>query len=69
MREALLDDAKGAIDEAEKLAQGFQKDLAQEESSARAFNERGWGAGSSVARLSADIWAEVSFSTIFHESR
>ena len=63
MREALLDDAKGAIDEAEKLAQGFQTDLAQEESSARAFNERGWGAGSSVARLSADIWAEVSFSS------
>lgn len=60
LREELLDDAKGAIDEAEKLAQGFQTDLAQEESSARAFNERGWGAGSSVARLWADVWAEVS---------
>jgi len=67
MREELLDDAKGAIDEAEKLAQGFQADLAQEESSARAFNERGWGAGSSVARLWADMWAEVSPLSDFHD--
>ncbi|GAB7347864.1 hypothetical protein MBLNU459_g5394t1 [Dothideomycetes sp. NU459] len=58
MRAELLEDAEGAMNEAQKLAEGFQQELAKEDSSARAFDERGWGGGKSVNRLWADIWAE-----------
>lgn len=60
LRAELLEDAEGAMNEAQKLAEGFQQELAKEESSAKAFDERGWGGGKSVNRLWADVWAEVS---------
>lgn len=60
IRSELLEDADGAIDEAHKLVEGFHQELAKEESSARAFDERGWGGGKSVNRLWADVYAEVS---------
>ena len=63
LRAELFEDAKGAVDEAQKLVKGFESDLAREESSARAFDERGWGSGKSVGRLWGDVWAEVSFHT------
>lgn len=53
-------DADGAVEEAAKLVEGFQAEVAKEESSARAFDERGWGCGRSVNRLWADVWCEVS---------
>ena len=34
--------------------------MAKQDSSARAFDERGWGAGRSVGRLWGDVWAQVS---------
>ncbi|THV90219.1 hypothetical protein D6D27_05985 [Aureobasidium pullulans] len=57
-RGEFFDDAEGAIDEAHKLAERFQHAVAKEDSSARAFDERGWGGGRSVNRLWADVWAE-----------
>lgn len=63
MRSSLFDDAEGAINEAHKLAEIFQQELAKESSSARAFDERGWGCGKSVNRLWADVFAEVSSET------
>lgn len=59
-RALLHEDAEGAIDEAHKLAGNFQLDVAREESSAKAFDELGWGGGKSVNRLWGDVWAEVS---------
>lgn len=67
IRAELLEDAEGAITEAQKLAEGFQQELAKEDSSARAFDERGWGGGKSVNRLWADVWAEVSRDILVNE--
>jgi tetratricopeptide (TPR) repeat protein len=54
-----FEDAEGAIDEAHKLAEDFQHAVAREDSSAKAFDEKGWGGGRSANRLWADVWAEV----------
>lgn len=54
-RAALFEDAKGAVDEAFKLADNLEQEVAQESSSARFFSERGWGGGKSVEEL----WAEI----------
>ncbi|KAL2350579.1 hypothetical protein BJ546DRAFT_858106, partial [Cryomyces antarcticus] len=57
-RAAMFEDARGAIDEAEKLIQKFEVEVSQESSSSRAFSEEGWGGGSSVETLWARVWAE-----------
>ncbi|KAK7534322.1 filamentation protein-like protein [Phyllosticta citribraziliensis] len=54
-RAALFEDAKGAVDEAFKLADNLEQEVSQESSSARFFSERGWGGGKSVEEL----WAEI----------
>lgn len=59
-RAALFEDAKGAVDEAFKLADNLESEMAQEQSSAKAFFERGWGGGKSIEELWGDIWAAVS---------
>ncbi|KAK8199641.1 uncharacterized protein BKA78DRAFT_10732 [Phyllosticta capitalensis] len=56
-RAALFEDAKGAVDEAFKLADNLEQEVAQESSSAKFFSERGWGGGKSVEELWADIYA------------
>jgi hypothetical protein len=58
-RGEFFEDAEGAIDEAHKLAERYQLAVAREDSSARAFDEKGWGGGRSANRLWADVWAEV----------
>lgn len=60
IRTELFADARGAIEEAHKLIEGFELEVAQEASNARAFDERGWGNGKSVSHLWGDVWAEVS---------
>ncbi|KAL9079732.1 MAG: hypothetical protein Q9157_001405 [Trypethelium eluteriae] len=57
-RAALLEDAKGAIDEAQKLVEGLEMQVSQESSSSKAFAERGWGLGQSVDELWANVYAE-----------
>ena len=59
-RAALMDDARGAIDEAQKLVEGLEMQVSQESSSSKAFAEDGWGLGQSVDELWADVYAEVS---------
>ncbi|EKG15875.1 Tetratricopeptide-like helical [Macrophomina phaseolina MS6] len=56
-RAGLFEDAKGAVDEAFKLADNLESEVSQEQSSAKAFSERGWGGGKSIEELWADIWA------------
>lgn len=56
-RAALFEDAKGAVDEAFKLADNLESEISQDSSSAKAFSERGWGGGKSIEELWADIWA------------
>ncbi|KKY20543.1 putative filamentation protein [Diplodia seriata] len=56
-RAALFEDAKGAVDEAFKLADNLESEMSQDQSSAKAFFERGWGGGKSIEELWADIWA------------
>ncbi|PSK56654.1 hypothetical protein B9Z65_6278 [Elsinoe australis] len=57
-KEDLYDDAKAAVDEAQNLVELLQTEQASIESSARAWNNRGWGLGRSISRLMADVWAE-----------
>ncbi|KAJ9642805.1 hypothetical protein H2199_004326 [Coniosporium tulheliwenetii] len=53
-RATMYEDASGAVDEAFKLAEGFELELAHESSSSRAFADKGWGGGQSVEQLWAD---------------
>ncbi|PNS15461.1 hypothetical protein CAC42_720 [Sphaceloma murrayae] len=57
-KEDLYDDARSAVDEAQKLVELLKAEQAAIESSARAWNNRGWGLGKSISELQADIWAE-----------
>ncbi|KAK4956114.1 hypothetical protein LTR66_013379, partial [Elasticomyces elasticus] len=60
-RASLHDDAQGAIDEAAKLVEGFELDIAgpnAQMSSTLAFEEKGWGGGKSVDTLWADVYSE-----------
>lgn len=65
-RAEVFDDAKGAIDEAEELVQALESQVAQQDSSVKAFAARGWGGGKSVEELWADIWAQVRLKTTIH---
>ncbi|KAF2092567.1 hypothetical protein NA57DRAFT_69659 [Rhizodiscina lignyota] len=57
-RAAMYEDAKGAIDEAFKLVQGFEGEVSKQDPSVRGFSDRGWGGGKSVEGLWGDVWAE-----------
>jgi tetratricopeptide (TPR) repeat protein len=58
-RGEFFEDAEGAVEEAHKLAEQHQHAVAREDSSAKAFDEKGWGGSRSANRLWADVWAEV----------
>ncbi|KAB8237655.1 putative filamentation protein (Rhf1) [Aspergillus alliaceus] len=60
-RAALFDDALEACDEAAKHVSRVQALCAAQDSSARSFRERGWGAPRSVDELWADLLAEQAF--------
>lgn len=57
-RASLFDDAREACEEAAKQAARVESVTAAHESSARAFDRRGWGATKSSEELWADIYAE-----------
>lgn len=59
-----LDDASGAIEEAHKLVESFEAEVAAEDSSAKSFYDKGWGGGKSVDELWADVWSLVSSSLV-----
>lgn len=54
------EDADDAVNEARKLVESFEAEVAQGSSSSKAFTERGWGCGKSVEELWGDVYAAVS---------
>ncbi|KAF2158160.1 hypothetical protein K461DRAFT_274407 [Myriangium duriaei CBS 260.36] len=59
MQESLHSDASAAVDEAHKLVEQLQTEIAAAgESSGRAWLYRGWGLGKSISRLMGDVWAQ-----------
>ncbi|KAF2841577.1 hypothetical protein M501DRAFT_1014377 [Patellaria atrata CBS 101060] len=68
MRAVMFEESKAAIDEAFKLVEGFQHEVAQGSSSIAAFADRGWGGGKSVEELWADVWAERGNLALARES-
>jgi tetratricopeptide (TPR) repeat protein len=60
IRAKSLDDASGAIQEAHKLVESFELQVAAADSSARAFYFKGWGGGKSVDEMWADVLSSVS---------
>ncbi|OCK78023.1 filamentation protein-like protein [Lepidopterella palustris CBS 459.81] len=57
-RAAMYEDAKGAVDEAFKLVEKLELEVAQESFNTKAFADPGWGVGKSVEELWGDVWAE-----------
>lgn len=55
-RAALFDDSKDATDEAAKAATRIEAIVAEQDSSARAFADPGWGSG---GKSSDEVWADV----------
>lgn len=60
MRADMHEDADDAVNEARKLVESFEAEVAQGSSSSKAFTERGWGCGKSVEELWGDVYAAVS---------
>lgn len=60
VRAESLEDAAGAIQEAHKLVESFEAEVAAAESSARAFYSKKWGGGNSVDELWAAVLSSVS---------
>ncbi|OCL05930.1 TPR-like protein [Glonium stellatum] len=56
-RAGMFDDAKGAIEEAVKLVESLELEVARESSSSKAFANQGWGGGKSVDELWGDVWS------------
>lgn len=59
-RAGMYEDARGAVTEAFKPVKAFQSEIALENSSTKAFADRGWGGGRSVEELWSDVYAAVS---------
>lgn len=59
-RAEMYEDARGAVNEALKLVETFEAEVAQETATSRAFAEKGWGGGKSVEELWADAFTSVS---------
>lgn len=59
-RAQAFEDAKDAADEALKLVETFETELALEFSTAKALADKGWGGGKSVEELWADAYTAVS---------
>ena len=61
IRASLFEDGKGAIDEAANLVTGLEAEIAQLDSSARAFASDSWSSiGKSVEQVWADVYSTVS---------
>lgn len=58
-RAEMFEDAKGAIDEAYKLVQGQEMDVARDTSGNVTIENGGWGSRKSVEELWGDVWSEV----------
>ena len=59
LRADLAEDAISAVNEASKLVESFELHVANENSSAKRFFDKGWGGGKSVDGLWADVYSAV----------
>jgi hypothetical protein len=59
-RASMYDDAKGGIEEAQKLVQKLEADVSRDASGNVSMHHPGWGGGKSVAELWGDVFSEVS---------
>jgi tetratricopeptide (TPR) repeat protein len=59
-RALMYDDAKGAIEEAQKLVQKLEAEVSRDVTGHVSINHPGWGGGKSVAELWGDVFSEVS---------
>lgn len=59
-RASLYEDAKGAIEEAEKLVRSAEADVSRDPTGNVSINNAGWGGGKTVQQLWGDVYAEVS---------
>lgn len=64
-RAGMFEDAKGAIQEAHKLTQDLEVDVANDASCDISISDAGWAGGKNVVELCADVSAEVSISSSF----
>ncbi|KAI9841489.1 MAG: hypothetical protein M1837_000650 [Sclerophora amabilis] len=62
-RAQVYDDARGAVEEAFKLAEGLEMEASRDSSASRFIDDPGWGGGKSVEELLADVWAERGYLT------
>jgi cargo-transport protein YPP1 len=62
-RAALYDDAKGAIEEAQKLVQSVDVEVFSDSTGSQTTSHQGWGGGKGVKELWADVSSEVSITS------
>ncbi|KAI1082303.1 TPR-like protein [Whalleya microplaca] len=67
-RSKMHDDAKGAIDEAKKLVDSLESDIAKDASGSVTFRNSGWGGKRSVEELWADVQSELGYLAISEEA-
>lgn len=59
-RASMFEDAKGAIEEAEKLVKSVETDISRDSSGNVSIDHAGWGGDKSVGELWGDVFSEVS---------
>ncbi|XMA12359.1 hypothetical protein WAI453_005150 [Rhynchosporium graminicola] len=57
-RASMYDDARGALEEAEKLVRSAEADVSKDASGNISVNNAGWGGGKTVQQLWADVFSE-----------
>ncbi|KAI0014082.1 hypothetical protein F4779DRAFT_612891 [Xylariaceae sp. FL0662B] len=67
-RSKMHDDAKGAIDEAKKLVDSLEVDVAKDTSGSVTFRNPGWGGKRSVEELWADVQSELGYLAISEDA-
>ncbi len=60
LRAGFFEDAGGAIEEAQRLVEAFERERSAQNANALALFQKGWGGGKSVDELWADVWSVVS---------
>ncbi|KAK1823413.1 hypothetical protein LTR12_002262 [Friedmanniomyces endolithicus] len=57
VRAGFFEDAGGAVEEAQRLVEAFEREKSAQNSNALALFQKGWGGGKSVDELWADVWS------------
>jgi cargo-transport protein YPP1 len=65
-RAAMFDDAKGAIEEAQKLVKAMETEITKDTNGNVSIDNAGWGGGKSVGALWGDVFSEASFTSFIH---